>query len=381
MIYDCHLNAPSCSVYRCQPTHNFGMLPLSSLQGRTGLIARKTRLYWLPHQRVTHFRCLNIAQGISRVEAIFLCTHRNLLCPKYRQRPASAGGSDFATSRCFLPSLNAAAWVRPLRSLAPRNLRFPSSISGLETTIGARLFDRNAQGVEPTLYGEALSKRAIAAFDELKQGLRDLEFLANPTVGEIRIGCPDSVAATILPTMIAGFCREFPEISLRFDQVPSPTLEVPGLHARKLDMVISWLSVPKDQYDDNLNVEILYEDEVVVAAGRNSHWARRRKISLSDIADGPWTGAPPETIVRIVLDNAFRAADLPLPKWEVTTFSIPLRQHLLTLGGFLTAMPKSLLHGSSGPESAAHCSPTSRLSNSYCDGEESDLEPSCGAFS
>jgi Bacterial regulatory helix-turn-helix protein, lysR family len=66
-------------------------------------------------------------------------------------------------------------------------------ISGLESTIGARLFDRNAQGVEPTLYGQALSKRAIAAFDELKQGLRDLEYLANPTIGEIRIGCPVGV--------------------------------------------------------------------------------------------------------------------------------------------------------------------------------------------
>ena len=217
-------------------------------------------------------------------------------------------------------------------------------ISGLETTIGARLFDRNAQGVEPTLYGQALSKRAIAAFDEMKQGLRDLEYLASPTTGEIRIGCPDSVASTILPMMIAGFCREFPEISLRFDQVPSPTLEVPALHARKLDMVISWLSVPKDQYDDNLSVEILYDDQVAIAAGRNSHWARRRKISLSDIVDGPWVGAPPETLVRIVLDNAFRAADLPVPKWEVTTFSVPLREHLSTLGGFLTAIPESLLH-------------------------------------
>src|SRR5262245_51122413 len=220
-------------------------------------------------------------------------------------------------------------------------------VSGLESTIGARLFDRNPQGVEPTPYGQALRKRAIAAFDELTQGLRDLEFLANPTVGEIRIGCPDSVASTILPTMITAFCREFPEIALRFDQVPTPTLEVPALQARKLDMVIAWLSVPKDQYGDNLNVEILFEDEVVIAAGKNSHWARRRKISLLDIVDGPWTGAPPETMARIVLDNAFRAASLPPPKSEVTTFSVPLRQHLLTLGGFLTAIPKSLLHRSS----------------------------------
>ena len=64
-------------------------------------------------------------------------------------------------------------------------------ISGLESTIGVRLFDRTSQGVEPTIYGRALLKRGIAAFDEFKQGLRDIEFLANPTVGEVRVGCPE----------------------------------------------------------------------------------------------------------------------------------------------------------------------------------------------
>jgi DNA-binding transcriptional LysR family regulator len=221
-------------------------------------------------------------------------------------------------------------------------------ISGLESTVGFRLLDRNSQGVEPTVYGQALLKRAIAAFDELKQGLRDLEYIANPTVGEIRIGCPDSVPAVILPTMIRGFCRDFPAIALRFDQVPTPTLEVPELHARKLDIVIAWLSIPRDQFGDNLNVEILFDDEVVIAVGRNSHWARRRKISLADLVEGPWTGPPRETMATIVLERAFRAGNLPPPKLEVTTFSLPLRHHLLTMGGFLTAMPKSLLRRSAG---------------------------------
>jgi DNA-binding transcriptional LysR family regulator len=216
-------------------------------------------------------------------------------------------------------------------------------ITGLETTIGVRLFDRNSLGVEPTIYGQALLKRGVAAFDELKQGLRDLEFLANPNVGEIRIGCPDSVAATILPAMIGSFCREFPGVALRFDQVPTPTLDVPNLHARKLDVVIAWLSIPQDQFGDDLNIEILFNDEVVIAVARNSDWARRRKINLSDLADAPWTAAPAETMATKILDRAFRAQNLPTPRLEVTTFSVPLRHHLLTMGGFLTAMPRSLL--------------------------------------
>ena len=221
-------------------------------------------------------------------------------------------------------------------------------ISSLESTIGLRLLDRNSQGVEPTVYGQALLKRAVAAFDELKQGLRDLQYLANPTVGEIRIGCPDSVPTAILPNMIREFCRDFPGIALRFDQVPTPTLEVPQLHARKLDIVIAWLSIPVDHFGDDLSVEVLFDDEVVIAAGRNSHWARRRKLSLADLVDGPWTGPPRETMATIVLERAFRDGNLPAPNLEVTTFSVPLRHHLVTMGGFLTAMPKSLLRLSAG---------------------------------
>ena len=60
-------------------------------------------------------------------------------------------------------------------------------IADLEHALGVRLFDRSSQGVEPTVFGAALLKRGTAAFDELKQGIRDIEFLADPGAGEVRI--------------------------------------------------------------------------------------------------------------------------------------------------------------------------------------------------
>src|SRR6266550_1322230 len=62
------------------------------------------------------------------------------------------------------------------------------SIAELEQTIGVRLLDRSARGVEPTNYGRALLKRGTVAFDELKQGVRDIEYLSDPGTGELRIG-------------------------------------------------------------------------------------------------------------------------------------------------------------------------------------------------
>src|SRR4249919_743772 len=64
------------------------------------------------------------------------------------------------------------------------------ALADAEQTLGVPLFDRGQHGVEPTEYGRALLKRGIAAFDELDQGIREIEFLADPTAGELRIGAP-----------------------------------------------------------------------------------------------------------------------------------------------------------------------------------------------
>ena len=80
-------------------------------------------------------------------------------------------------------------------------------IADLEVTLGIRLFDRSARGVEPTIYARALLKRGLAAFDELKQGLRDIEFLSNSASGEVRIGCGQATCAAILPQILRPFKR------------------------------------------------------------------------------------------------------------------------------------------------------------------------------
>jgi DNA-binding transcriptional LysR family regulator len=86
-------------------------------------------------------------------------------------------------------------------------------IAGIESAFAVRLFDRTPHGVELTIYGRALLKRGLAAFDELKQGMRDIEFLADPTVGEVRIGCPESLAGALLPPLVRQFCLEYPRIA------------------------------------------------------------------------------------------------------------------------------------------------------------------------
>src|SRR5262245_18931380 len=219
------------------------------------------------------------------------------------------------------------------------------TIGGIESAFGVRLFERTPQGVELTIYGRALLKRGIAAFDELKQGIRDIEFLADPTVGEVRVGCPESMSGAILPSLVQQFCLEYPRVTLRVDPLPTPTLELPDLHARKLDLLVSRLSMPRaqDPFGADVNVEVLFYDQPVLAVGANSRWARRRKIDLSELVDESWVATPPETLPTMAMEQAFKASNLPRPRIRGTNFSFQLPMHVLARVVALLAMPRPLL--------------------------------------
>jgi DNA-binding transcriptional LysR family regulator len=214
-------------------------------------------------------------------------------------------------------------------------------IASLESAFRVRLLDRSPQGVAPTIYGQALLKRGQAALDELKQGLRDIAFLADPSVGQVRMGWPESFSE-LLSTMVRAFCREQPGIALRIEHLPAPTGELPELHARKLDAALTRVALP-NQLGDDFNVEVLFDDPAVIAAGANSPWAQRRRIELADLVDAAWVGTPRDTPPTALLEQAFLAKGLPAPRMRVTTFSVHLRARLLVEGGFLSCMPRSLL--------------------------------------
>src|SRR5262245_28034461 len=135
-------------------------------------------------------------------------------------------------------------------------------IADLEHALGVRLLDRSAQGVEPTIYGQALLRRGVAAFDELKQGIRDIEFLSDPTTGELRIGCSEPVSAAVLPPILDQFLQKYPRVDVHVNDVPPPTREMSGVRERKNDLILNRLVAPisRDPLGDDLNVEVRVDE-------------------------------------------------------------------------------------------------------------------------
>src|SRR5262249_60314522 len=103
---------------------------------------------------------------------------------------------------CFLMVVQQGSMAKAAAQLGISQPSVSEVIADLEQALDARLFDRRPRGVEPTLYGKALLKRTRAVFDELRQGVRDIEFLDDPSLGEVRIGFPAAAMATFLPHVI-----------------------------------------------------------------------------------------------------------------------------------------------------------------------------------
>ena len=215
------------------------------------------------------------------------------------------------------------------------------AIAGLEAALQVRLLDRSPRGVEPTVYARALLKRVDVVFDELKQGVRDIEFLADPTVGHVTIGCPESLAAGFVSAAIDRLLQKNPKISVDVVLAQTGEQEFRELRDRRVDLALGRLFKPVP--DDDIAVEPLCQDGFRVVAGERSAWARKRNLSLAELAGEPWIFFPEGTLSGTYIEAGFRANGLELPERRLNSFSIQLRMHLLATGRFLTALHDSVL--------------------------------------
>jgi DNA-binding transcriptional LysR family regulator len=213
------------------------------------------------------------------------------------------------------------------------------AISELEHALGFRLLDRGPQGVEPTRYGLAVVKWGIAAFDDLRHGVKELEFLADPAVGELKIGTLEPLAAGFVMAVVARLSRQYPKVCFEVVTADAVLLHT-YLRERHVEVVIGPM-IGLDLVDDTA-VEILFDERFVVMVGRSSKWARRHNVTLADLMDEPWVLPPRGSNIGAHFTQGFRAAGVEPPRKSVATFSVPLVERLVASESFVTVLSSSM---------------------------------------
>ena len=218
------------------------------------------------------------------------------------------------------------------------------TISDLEHSLGVRLFDRNSQGVELTTYGKALLDCGVIVFDEMRQGLKQIEFLANPNTGELRIGCPEIELAGIFPSIMERFLRQHPRIRLQVIHANTSMLQFHELRSRNVELLIG--RARPALLEEDLTLEHLFDDFLVAVAGRGSPWARRRRLELADLIDEPWVLPPYDSVPGPFVSEIFRANNLQPPRPSITTLSAQLTITLIATGRFVGLLSRAVVRSS-----------------------------------
>ena len=215
------------------------------------------------------------------------------------------------------------------------------AIADVEHTVGLRLLDRGPHGIELTIYGRALLNGGTAVFDELRQGVKALEFLTDPTAGELRLGCTETMAAGFVSAVSDRVTRQNPRVVFQLIPGNSVTLVNRELRQRTIDFAVG--PIFRLKLDEDVGADILFDDQFVVMAGAESKWIRRRKLRLADLIDEPWVLPPTDSVPGTSIAQTFRATGLEPPRAQMISFSLPLHYHLLSTGRFLTMLPLSML--------------------------------------
>jgi DNA-binding transcriptional LysR family regulator len=188
----------------------------------------------------------------------------------------------------------AGSMAKAAAGLAVTQSAISKSIAEMEHTLGVPLLDRTSRGVEPTSYGRILLKRGVAIFDELRQGIKEIEFLADPAAGEVRIGTTEPMAA-IASAVIDRLSRQYPR--LVFHVVAADTMML-FRHLRDRDIELAITRMVRPAAEEDLDAEILFRDPLVVVAGRDGPRPRRRNVRLADLMDERWILGPPDSFLR-----------------------------------------------------------------------------------
>lgn len=174
------------------------------------------------------------------------------------------------------------------RAAEALNLSQPAlslSLRRLENAVQAKLVKRTPKGVELTTTGAAL----VARFQRLRLAredvLREIGDLSAGRAGILRIGAHPGVVRYPVAPACAELLNGAPDLELSVTAMTARL--VPQLQSGELDLIIHDAAAPQA----DLTHEHLFDDSFVIIVAANHRLAKRKKVTIQDLAHERWARA------------------------------------------------------------------------------------------
>jgi DNA-binding transcriptional LysR family regulator len=186
--------------------------------------------------------------------------------------------------RCFVAAADELNFGRAALRLQMLPSAFGRHIKLLEEGLGAQLFTRTTRTVTLTDDGEFLLRHARALLvktEEIEDAFRTRQ--KSTRARRFRIGAVDSAAAGLMPQFLGDVHARYPDIAIQLFEDKTIRL-LPKLLSGALDLAFVR---PPLRADKRIEFQPLLYETAVVAFPQKHALARRRSVSLQDIAHEP----------------------------------------------------------------------------------------------
>src|SRR5690606_23016678 len=98
------------------------------------------------------------------------------------------------------------------------------ALGELEKGLDLKLFDRNARGIQPTVYGECLIRQARVMLNTLSQTRDELRALQSGVSGRSALGAMPAMATSLVPQALIALKQVSPTTSIQIHEGPMDAL-------------------------------------------------------------------------------------------------------------------------------------------------------------
>ncbi|MEJ7613239.1 MAG: selenium metabolism-associated LysR family transcriptional regulator [Candidatus Fervidibacter sacchari] len=158
-----------------------------------------------------------------------------------------------------------------------------SHISALEKRLGVKLFDRTTRKVTLTPAGKLLYRHAKALLAEHEAAMQELSKFQGGLRGRLVFGSSTIPAHYLLPSLMAKFCREFPETQLLM-RVGSSGEVLDSVLNGELEMGVIGFRPDEPQ----IRTIPLWNDEVVLIVPPEHEWSGRTFVPIAELTNQPF---------------------------------------------------------------------------------------------
>jgi len=171
-------------------------------------------------------------------------------------------------------------------------------IQALEEKYETKLFDRSSSTVTLTPAGETLYKYAKEILTLYTSAEKAIGKQTGLVKGSLSIGAGSNIGNFILPTLITEFKRIHPKIKI-YLLVNNSKRVIELLNAGNIDLGL----VEGDVSRQKMIVKKLLSDELLLIVSPEHHWAKRKEISISELAREPFILREPGSGTRQMIEK------------------------------------------------------------------------------